>query len=244
MNKKTITSILALGLALGGSSIAGPVAPVTFAAETAPKFESSISVGYASIYDFRGFEIGDDLFSAELGTSYAITDALSFDASAWYGTLWDGNLNELDLTGGFTYDWGFLSTSLLFRQYFYDTVSPNNNEIGLILTTPEWSGLTASFDVYYDFEFEGWYYELGFDYARDLNDVVGVEFGAGISAQTDYAFDGTSFHHVYVELGLPIAVTETATLTPFVRGVFPIEDLSDAGADDLVVFGASMTVVF
>lgn len=244
MKNKTIASVVALGLAMGGTAFAGTYAPApAFETTGHSGIESSISLGYANKYEFRGFDLGNDLVQAELGTSVPLSDTLTFDASVWYGTLYSGNYNEINLVGALTNDFGPLSAGLLFRQYFYDGDGSDNNELGLILSYPVGGGVEINFDTYYDFDFKGWYFELGATYTQDITDTIGVILGAGVSYQNDYAFDGDAWHHIYVGLGLPIALTETATFTPHVRGIFTLDDL-DTLQSDFVVAGANLTVTF
>ncbi len=244
MKNKTIASVVALGLAMGGTAFAGTYSPAPAIQTTGTSgIESTISLGYDHKYEFRGFDLGDDLVRAELGTSVPLSDTVTFDASAWYGTLYDGNYNEVNLVGALTNDFGFLQAGLLFRQYFYDGAGSDNNELGLILTSPAYAGVVFNLDSYYDFDASGWYLELGAKYEHTLTDTISAVLGAGISYQNDYAFSGSAWHHIYVGLGLPITVTETATFTPHVRGIFTLDDL-DTLQSDFVVAGASLTVTF
>lgn len=245
-NITTITSIVA-SLALGGSVFAGTTSGKGVAvAEVAPvsPFSTNLTVGYSSTYEYRGVEIGDNLFNADLTTTYKVNDQVSIYAGAWYGTLWDGDYNELDLTGGATYDFGPVTLGALYRYYFYDADFGDNNEVGLLLATKDWNGLVFGLGGYYDFEFDGFYFELGGSYSHKFNDMVGVKLSTGVSYQMDYTVDGDGFNHVFVQADLPIAIAKNVTLTPFIKGVFPIDALDSAGADDLVLGGASLTVTF
>lgn len=249
MKTKTIISSITAGLVLGGTALAGtsgkevtPTPPV----EKSP-LTGAVTLGYASEYEFRGLDVGDDLVSADLTLTYALTDALSLYAGAWYGTLFDGNYNEIDLTAGANYDLGFGTGGLLYRHYLYDGDLSDNNEIGLTFSTdPELlAGVSFGLASYYDFEFEGFYFELGANYSRQLTDMLGLSLSTGVSYVIDYnGVDGDGFNHVFAQLALPVTLRENVTLSPFIRSTWAIEELEAAGGDDLLLGGANLTVTF
>ena len=248
MKNNTILTVVA-SLALGCTAFAGTTSGkgVAVSEPAAPEspLSTALTVGYASTYEYRGYDLGDNLFNVDLTSTYAVNDKLSLSLGAWYGTLWDGNYNELDLTGGATYDFGPLVGGVLYRHYIYDGDYSDNNEVGLSLATKDWNGLTFSLASFYDFEFEGYYFELGAAYNRQLTDMVGLSLTAGVSYVIEYPNDTVDgFNHAFVQAGLPLTLKENVTLTPFIRGVFPIDALDDAGADDLVLGGANLTVTF
>jgi hypothetical protein len=49
---------------------------------------------------------------------------------------------------------------------------------------------------------------------------------------------------VVVKLGLPYALTKTATLTPYVAGSLAIDALDALGEDSYLIGGVSLTVTF
>ena len=245
--KNTITTSIVASLVLGGSAFAGTTSGKGVAvAEVAPTspFSTSLTVGYASTYEYRGVEIGDNLFNADLTTTYTVNDKLSLYAGAWYGTLWDGDYDELDLTGGATYDLGPVTIGALYRYYMYDQDFDDNSEVGLLLSSKSMGGFVVSVASYYDFEFDGFYFEAGGAYSHQFNDMVGIKLSSGVSYQMDYTVNTDGFNHVFVQADMPIAIAKNVTFTPFIKGVFPIDVLDDAGADDLVLGGASLTVTF
>lgn len=250
MNNKSIINSIAVGLVLGGTALAGstagkgvtPVEP----AVTSP-LSGVVTLGYASEYEFRGLDLGDDIVSADLTLTYALSDKLSLYAGAWYATLWDGDYNELDLTAGANYDLGFGVGGLLYRHYLYDGDISDNNEIGIMFSTnaADLYGVSFSIASYYDFEFDGFYFEAGAEYSRELTDYLGLSITTGISYVIDYnGVDGGGFNHVFAELGLPITLRENVTLRPFIRATWAIEELEAIGGDDLVLGGVNLAVSF
>ncbi|MFM7182418.1 MAG: hypothetical protein ACKO2G_13265 [Verrucomicrobiales bacterium] len=250
MNTKTIISSITAGLVLGGTALAGTTSGKGVT-PTPPEEKSpltgAVTLGYASEYEFRGLDLGDDLVSADLTLTYAMSDKLSLYAGAWYATLWDGDYNEIDLTAGASYDLGFGTGGLLYRHYLYDGDISDNNEIGLLFSTDAdlLGGVSLSLGSYYDFEFDGFYFELGASYSRSLTDMIGLSLSTGVSYVVDYnGVDGDGFNHVFAQLALPITLRENVTLSPFIRATWAIEELEALGADDLVLGGANLTVTF
>jgi hypothetical protein len=250
MKTKTIISSITAGLVLGGTALAGTtsgkgVAPVE--PETTSPLTGAVTLGYASDYEFRGVDLGDNLVSADLTLTYAMSDKLSLYAGAWYATLFDGNYNEIDLTAGASYDLGFGTGGLLYRHYLYDGDISDNNEIGLLFATDAdlLGGVSFSAASYYDFEFEGFYFELGASYTRQITDLLGLSLSSGVSYVIDYnGVDGDGFNNVYAQLALPLTLRENVTLTPFVRSTWAIDALHDVGGEDFVFGGANMAVTF
>ncbi|MNC97153.1 hypothetical protein D3C83_147140 [compost metagenome] len=54
----------------------------------------------------------------------------------------------------------------------------------------------------------------------------------------------SGFNHIKEGVSLPIKLTSTATLTPYIAGNIPIDSLEDNGEDDQVYGGISLSVSF
>ena len=77
----------------------------------------------------------------------------------------------------------------------------------------------------------------------ELTACTTLVLGAGISYGDDY-YGVSSFNHAYATAGIDYALTETATFSVYVGGNFPLDDLEDAGEDDDIHGGASISVSF
>ena len=76
-----------------------------------------------------------------------------------------------------------------------------------------------------------------------VTDRISVVPAALISYGIDYyGVDG--FNHVKVGLSLPIKLTSTATLTPYIAYNLPIDALDDLGEEDEIYGGVSLSVSF
>ena len=242
------TSILILALAAGsafaGTSGKGTLPPP---AETGPKFSGGVDIDYASKYEFRGYDLGDNLIDADIYGAIDFQNGLTINLMAWYALLPDDDYQELDITPSVAYDFGPVTLAGVYTRYQYlEGGGENTNEFGLTLTTdPDLlHGLSFGLGSYYDVDIEGWYFELGGTYSYKINDMVAVDLKAGVSYVSDWGLDGDGFNHAFVGLGLPIKLAENVTLKPYVRGVFPIDKLDDTGADDLCIGGVTLGVTF
>ncbi|MEO0018114.1 MAG: hypothetical protein RLZZ522_1397, partial [Verrucomicrobiota bacterium] len=94
--KRTLSTCLLLAT-LGSAATAATAA-------TAWQFGGSGAIGYNSIYEFRGVDLGSNMVEACACTTATYGD-LVFTASAWYAAVNDNAVNptpnELDLTLAF-----------------------------------------------------------------------------------------------------------------------------------------------
>ena len=98
-------------------------------------------------------------------------------------------------------------------------------------------------DARAEHEIEGWYFDAGISKDIGVTDALEVVVSAGISYQIDYYAFGGDFNHVYVAASLPISLTDTATLEPYVAGLFALDAIDDI-QDDIIHGGVSIGVSF
>jgi hypothetical protein len=253
--KKTLITLVS-GLMIGGAAIAGPVGtsgkvvtPPPPPPPAGPEFSAAIDIDYATSYEFRGYDLGDHLVSGGLNLGLDWGNGFSAGLYTWLAWLPDADDDylELDITPSITYDFGPMTASLLYTRYEYlEGDIDATNELGLVLgTNPDLlGGVSVSLGSYYDFDIEGWFFQLGAGYSHALNDMVSLDFAAGVSYVVDYGVTDSGFNHLFVGMGIPVKVNETITIKPYVRGVFPIDVLDDAGQDDQVIGGVNVSFSF
>ena len=260
MTKILAFSMLALasGSAFAGVSAKNPKAP----AEIAPVDDSlgfSLTAGYDSSYIFRGVKYGDNLLSIGLTAPIKLTDKLTFTFAPWYGHIAGESYDELDLVATLGYDLGFGTISAGYTWYYYPFSGFNTSEPQVTFQTClcdlgackiNWFA-GAFLDVNADGGdlfanrggSEGWYFETGLNTTIKINDTVSLVPEARITYGENY-YGVSGFNNVLVKLGAPIALTKTATLTPYVAGSFAIDSLRGLGVDDYLIGGVSLTVTF
>ncbi len=246
-----LTKLVAVSLmALASAANAGPSAKNPQAPDAiAPVDDSlgfSLAVGYDTKYIFRGVDFGDHLVWGSLVVPIKLTDKLTFTFAPWYGNIADGAYDELDLVAGFTYDLGFATLGVGYTWYYFpfsgfDTHEPN---ITIAKSFGKLNWFAGAYcDVEADGGKEGWYFETGVNTSIPINDMISLVPEAKVSYATDY-YGQDGFNNVVVKLGAPIALTKTATLTPYIAGSIALEALDAINQDSELIGGVSLTVTF
>jgi len=254
--KSLLTPVL--GAALATSAFAGssyeakapsPVAP----AEEETPLGFTLTAGYDTHYIYRGIEFAENLVSIGLDGSIPFNEQLSLNVGAWFGTSADdsmtlggGSYHELDLYAALLYDLGPATIGFKYQHYMYEgdaaDLFEDINEVGFIVSTTV-GPVDLSAGAYYDETADGFYFETGVSKAIEITDRISLVPAALVSYGIDYyGVDG--FNHIKVGVSLPIKLTSTATLTPYVAGNLPIDALDDLGEEDQVYGGVSLSVSF
>lgn len=204
---------------------------------------------------FRGVLFAENLVSTSIDASIPITDVVSFNLGAWYGSSVDdsgvfgnppGSFQELDVSGAIMADLGTVNVGLKYTHYFYfgdvEAGVDDVDELGVVASATL-GPVDVSGGAYYDWTTEGFYFEVGVSKSIAITDRISVVPGALVSLGDDY-YGVSSFNHVKVGVAVPIKLTSTATLTPYIAGNLPLEDLDDSGEEDRIYGGVSLSITF
>jgi len=212
---------------------------------------ASIAVGYNTSYIFRGVNYGDNQITAQI--DYAI-EGTPLAVGAWYGNPTDGRgqnpggRDELDLYATVSHSFGNVDAWLGYTAYLYPEDGggrlgqDSTNEIGTGVGSAV-GPIDLALSAYYDFDIQGYYFDLTAGHSFQINDMISLDLSAGISYGVDYNSAGSDFNNVLVVAALPIKLTDTATLRPYVAGNFALEAI-EARQDDQVFGGVSLSVTF
>jgi len=237
--------------AVAGSSYDGgasPIVPPPIVHSPSDDLGFSLSAGYDSDYIFRGADLGDNLVWTALDYANDFGSPIEWNIGAWYAST-NGNddtdFNELDIYTGLGTSFGAIDASVGFIAYFFpDTDADETYELYNTLGT-EFFGLSTELYTSYDFEIEGWYIALSSGYSIEFSDSISLDVSAGVAYSIDYYFDGSDFNNIDLRIALPIALTDNATLEPYIAGSIALGDLEDvAGEDDYFYGGVSIGVDF
>ena len=243
--KKTISALVGLmsAGAIATSSAGTPLDSSTIANDD-PFISGSISFGYDSSYIFRGVDFGQDAPWAGIDFNAAITDNLGVNFGAWYINPTSGGVDndELDLYAFLTTSIGDLDVAVGGTAFFFTESDTDTEELGVILGYAL-GPIDLGAVYHYDFGTQGSYFEINAGTSFEITDSLALEFTTGISYGDDY-FGVSGFNHTYVSLAVPIALTDTLTLTPYIAQSFSIDALEDLGQDDHLYGGAAFTVEF
>ena len=232
----------------------------------------TLSVGYDSHYFFRGLNLAEDWISTSLDWTLPLTKDLRLDTGASFGTsagdtarigrtAFNGaSYERLELNANLVATVGQFDIGVGYRWYHnmgdLANIMEDGNEVGVNLAT-KLGPINFGLGAYRDFSIDGWFFEAAVNSEIKLCDRVSLVPGVNIGYADHYSYHLTAFGarpktnswtNVGVSLALPIKLTKRATLTPYIAGNFPLNDLRSQGGfkieDDQVYGGVSLSVKF
>ena len=237
MNNKITLSLLG-GALVTGSAFAGEVvAPLV---EVSPSYEADVTVGAHSDYIFRGAHFGTDLVDSAVNVSKSAW-GLDFTAGAWYGSFNDAgrNLDELDLTFGVSKDLGFARFNTGYIHYNLDFGSTNLElaEVYVGFSKDLCYGLSSSLTYFIEASGELSADEGDNDGYTELSLAKSDLFleGLTLSNNLGYLVEKGQLNHNTTTLGYDYALSENATITPYLAYTWELDALEEhgpLGADD------------
>ena len=243
MKLKTLL-ITTIGAFVIASANAGE-APAKAVVEESADIGATLAVGYNSHYIFRGINYGESQITAQV--DYDLPD-LPISIGAWYGNptsgggLNPGHGDELDLYATATRSFGSIDAWLGYTAYIYPEGGASTNEVGTGIGTAV-GPLDLAIGAYYDFDIDGWYLDLTLSYSYVLCDQASLDLAAGVSYSIDYSTASDDWNNVLLVASVPIALTDRATLTPYIAGSLAL-DAIDGFQDDELFGGISLSVAF
>lgn len=218
------------------------------AVEEAAAIGANISVGYDSAYIFRGVKIADDSVWGQVDYAFDLTENLALDFGTWYQTSASDQYDELDLWAGLSTSFGPVDFAAGFLWYYFPPVggdgSGDTQEVFYSLETEIGYGVSLGFTHAYDFVPSGHYFGLAAGRSFELTDKIGLDLAAGVSYNYQYFVEGDGWNNVDLSAGLPIMLTPTATLTPYISYSHALSALEDIGEDNYLYGGVSINVSF
>jgi len=263
----TLTTLLA---ATGLAQTAAAAAPAPVALD--------LTAGYDSEYYYRGLWFSNQNAWYNLGASKKLSDTTTVNALAYYTSSNDirSQYQELDLGVSLAYDAGFATLTAGYTYFFFfNGYLGNKNVPGnagsqsyaheFFVSAAKTVGpvnVTATYA--YDLYIDASYAELALDKTFALTDSTSLvlKAAAGYSIGGYYtAFSTTNgqnigtestWTHVGLNASLPIALSKTATLTPYIaynlsgggRTESNTGNVSFGARNDQFYFGASVKAVF
>jgi len=227
----------------------------------------TLAVGYDTHYFFRGLNLAEDWVSTSLDWTLPLTQNLRLDTgaafsasagdSAKFGDLdLDGvSFQRLELSAELVATLGPVEIGAGYRWYNnmgdLGDVMEDGHEVGVNLAT-KLGPLNFGVGAYHDFSIDGWYFEAAVNSEIKLCDRVSLVPGANIGYADQYSYhfnvggikpQADSYTAVTVSLALPIKLTKRATLTPYIAGNLPLNDLKDV-EDNQLYGGVKLAVKF
>ena len=247
-------SILALALGtllpltlpvLAGTPVAVPAPPV---AEAESAFSAEVSLGYDTFYIFRGEELFEQVVWGQVEMNFALSETLTFTLTPWYLSAVNDDYTELDILPSLTWDAGFAEFTAGYAGYIYPRGSFGGNE-GIddeheanLTVAKTFGAFEVSTMAAYNFDREATYLEAKLGASFEVSSFAAIEPSVTVGYSADY-YGADGFTHVLLSLGMPLQLTETATLTPYIAGNIPL-DVLDENQDPELFGGVALAVSF
>ena len=216
--------------------------PVDFDTGEPFSLGAEISGGYDTKYVFRGVDFGEHLVWGDVNIGVPVTDTVDFTLGTWYASLADADYDELNVYSGLSTDLGAVEVGIGLTWYYFPRTGGDVIEPGANIGTSV-GPVDLSLGYYFDAEISGHYIELAGESTIEISDTIALVPGASISYGQDY-YGVSGFNNVGLSLALPISLTDTATLTPYIAGSFAIDALEDLGENDHFYGGVALGVTF
>lgn len=216
---------------------------------------ATLSVGYDTDYIFRGSDLGHDHVWTALDLSIPLGDNLEATVGAWYTSAFNDGENELDVYASLAFDMGTWGLEVGYLHYSYpngilgdDSSNGGETNEAYVSVGTTLGPVDVALAYYYDFDLEISYIEATAGTSIPLTSNVSLDPSVGISyADIDDAPAGvedSGLNHFFAKLEMPIALTPSATLTPYIATSVAQEVADDAGQNDYFWGGIALSVDF
>lgn len=245
--------------------LAGATA-VALSAPAYAELEGDLSLTYHSEYQYRGLTDsifgGEDTFSAGLNATYGLNGNFSLVGSANVNTLANNGRDHNNYSLGIRWqgeccslEFGYRYQDLQFGGVGGAANELNTDELYLQLGTKcPLTGADVNLLWVRDVDtLDGDYVELSLTKSFDLCENYSVYVTVGAAAAFDYWTTADGMNHGFVNVSLPVQVTDNLVLTPFVSYTTGFSALENEVAkvvgipvdeDDNITFGVKATVKF
>lgn len=244
---------------IGAMAAASALVAGTASAEV----EYELHTGYSTEYLFRGIDLGQDLVEAgvDVATEY---NGFGLSAGAWYGSydttligpINEYDIDELDIYGEVSKDFGFLKAAVGYIYYFNeDAVSQNSayTPFGKFIDDAQelyvsvgrdFGFANASLTYFWDIEQDNdGYSELALDRSFELNQCLTLN----VATNVGYLVEQNDFTAWTTKIGLDWAFAERAKLSPFVALSIALSDEADTAyynSSNELIGGSMLSVSF
>ncbi|MEP4076417.1 hypothetical protein [Haloferula sp.] len=213
------------------------------AGSASAELEGEVHVGYANMYEFRFYDVGDDLVEAGFDLAYD-TGAVTFSGGLWYGS-WEAPTaiafpaggpgfvtrapsSELDIYAGIGGELGPVSLELGYIYYMFPSYSSlNTQEVYLSAGIEMFWGIGLNSTAFWDFDlYEGLYVDTSISKSFQFNECVSLDLALGFGYSDDHGLQVASAPSIgdvngingwYFSAQLPWEFRSGVTLTPYLK---------------------------
>jgi hypothetical protein len=230
MNTKIKSLILGGTMLSAASAFAGVATEIAPVPAPASGVEFEATLGYNSIYEFRGSDFGDNMIEAGFSLSNEFSNGYSLSGGIWYadtrGTGDQESFNELDVYAGIGKSWGKFDLSLGYTYYaFPNSIGSDTSEFSFGVATETYYGIGLGLTYFQDVDaISGGYLEFEASKSFELTETVGLDLSAGVAWSFNYSLDIDGgnldgYNHFFVKAALPWNFYGDFTVTPYAKYV-------------------------
>jgi hypothetical protein len=217
-----------------------------FLAGNAPaEIQYKLHTGYSSEYLWRGLDLGNDLIEAGLDVT-AEWNGIGLSAGAWYGSFETAgqNMNELDLYGEASKDFGFVKGAIGYIAYLYPNSTSDTYQEIYFGVSRDLGFATASLKYFWGVQGDNnGYTEFGLSKSFELNPCLSLNLDSNIG----YMIEQGQATAWTTKLSLDWSFAQHAKLSPFVALSLALSDDVDTPyfrVGDELVAGTMLSVTF
>lgn len=223
------------------------------AGNASAEVEYELHTGYTNEYLFRGLNLGQDLVEAGVDVA-GEWNGIGLSAGAWYGSFDTGtggflpgeyDIDELDLYGEVSKDFGFLTAGVGYIYYMNEDALDLVDDAQEVYFTlgRDFGFVNASARYYWDIEGENeGYSELRLDRSFELNSCLALNCASNVG----YLVEEGDFTSWTTRVALDWNFAGNATLSPFAALSIALgeEDTIWTNTDNEFVAGSMLSVSF
>jgi hypothetical protein len=215
------------------------------AGNTQAEVEYLLHTGYSSEYLWRGQDLGNALVEAGVDAS-TTWNGVGLSAGAWYGSFENtgSNVDELDLYGEASKDFGFLKGSIGYIAYQYPNSNADTAQEVYFGVSHDFGFADVSLKYFWDVEVDNdGYTELGLSRAFEINPCLSLNVGTNVG----YLIEEGDCTAWTTKVALDWGFAEHAKLSPFVAFSVALSDEPTtlyAGSSNELVGGCMLSVSF
>ena len=207
--------------------------------------EYKLHAGYSSEYLWRGLDLGDDLVETGLDVTTE-WNGIGLSAGAWYASFSSGgqNVDELDLYGEVSKDFGFVKGSIGYIAYLYPNTDSDTYQEVYFGLSHDFGFVATSLKYFWDVQGDNdGYSEFALTRSFELSPCLALNLESNIGYLVEAGVPTAWTNKVSLDWGF----AEHAKLSPFVALAISMTDSDytsyrDSGNE--LVGGCMLSVTF
>jgi hypothetical protein len=190
-----------------------------------PALYPTLTLSYDSEYYIHGYNLGRNLFHADLSIFRPLSEQSSGWAGLWYGYLPDGTYHEVDVYAGWEHAIaGPLRVGLSYSLFYYIEVPFEADTVAHELaayTSIHLDPVALSLWARYDTDAEGTLLQFNASAEHPVRDGLTLRAEATVTYALQYYIEQNLWNHAQFWIKLPYALTERSRIIPFVSHTIP-----------------------